>query len=272
MATTAKTKGKPKPKAKPKGKPAPMPSKKKTSPKVTKKVVKKTDESIKLPDNAVIDLTAYDWGEEKLTDIQKYFIVWFTTPGTKCYHRVMTAALKAGYAYKTAQATAYKFRNDPRIDRLIRQFDEKIGRVNIVDTVQRWIQEKTIRGDYDVKDYYETVDQENTRTGETRRVLRLKDIGELTPEQRLCIDGIDVKGMQGTMIYSLPEREKIRDSLINIMQKSQGGDSDDYDIETVAEIIKGNIQVKMKVITKNREIMARADGFVDAPRRIIEEE
>lgn len=241
---------------------------KKTAGRPAKKAAK--DESLIIPANVVVDLNAYDWGGGKLTDLQKLFIIWFTTPGQDCYRRAIKAARKAGYTSKTASVIAHKLRRD--LDKHIRQFEENIGKVNIVDTAQRWIQEKIIRGDFDVKDFYETVDQENIKTGETRRVLRLKDIEELTPEQRLCIDGIDVKGMQGTMIYSLPDREKVRDSLINFMQKSQGGDDDDYDIETVAEIIKGNIQVKMKVITKNREIMARADGFVDAPREIIEEE
>jgi len=275
MAIAAKTRSKAgvkssKPKAKPRAKTAKKPEKKKEAPKATKKAIK--ERPLQLPDNSAIDLAAYDWGGEKLTDTQKLFIIWFSTPGTEYYHRVLRAAKKAGYSLKTASVTAYKLRNEPRIDKLIRQFEEKIGsKVNIVDAAQRWLQEKIVRGDFRIGDFYKTVEYKD-KLGRPKQTILLKPVQELTDEQQLCVDGLDVKGMQGTMVYSLPDREKVRDSLINFVQKSQGGDDDDYDIETVAEIIKGNTQVKMKVITKNREIMARADGFVDAPRRIIEEE
>jgi len=229
------------------------------------------DKEFSLPDNAAVDFSCFDWGDEKITDRQKLFVFWFSLPFQEAYHCGVKAARKAGYTAKSALVNAYKIRRDPKISKLIKQFEETIGKVNIVDTAQRWLQEKITRGDYDVKDYYETVEYK-TATGKTQRELRLKDIDALTPEQRLCIDGIDVKGMQGTMVYSLPDREKIRDSLINFMQKAQGGDNDEYDVEAVAEIIKANIQVKSKVINRNREIMSRAVGFVDAPRKIIEEE
>ena len=111
----------------------------------------------------------------------------------------------------------------------------------------------------------------NEKTGETVRKLILKDIATLTDEQRLCVDGVDAK--QGTTVYTLPDREKIRDSLIALVQKSQGeNNGEEYDVETVAEIIKGNLQVKTQVITRNREIMTRAGGFADAPKKVIEEE
>jgi hypothetical protein len=240
MAATAKTKKKPapKPKAKPTGKAAPKTASKKTP---VKPKPKTKDESLELPDNVCVDLTAYDWGNEKLTDNQKLFIIWFATPGQECYRRAMKAARKAGYTEKTAHAVAYKLRKE--LDRQIQLFEESIGKVNIVDTAQRWLHEKVIRGDYKTLDFYKTVYYED-KLGQPQQKLILKSDEELTPEQHLCIDGIDVKGQKGTPIYNLPDREKVRDSLINFVQKSQGGGDDEYDIETVAEIIKVNIRVK----------------------------
>lgn len=275
MAVTAKTRAKAgakpeKPKAKPKGKTAQKPEKKKVVPKKTTKKTKK-DEFLDLPDNALIDLTAYNWGGERLTEAQKLFIIWFSTPGTKCYHRVMTAARKAGYSAKTAHVMMYKLRNEPRIDKLIRQFEENIGsKVNIADTAQRWLQEKIIRGDFRIGDFYKTVEYKD-KNGQPKQKVLLKPVEEMTDEQQLCIDGVDSK--QGTTIYVLPDREKVRDSLINFLQKTQNGnDDDEYDIEMVAEIIKVNLQVKAKVIIRNKEIMARAGGFIDAPKKLIEED
>jgi phage terminase small subunit len=228
--------------------------------------------ALTFPDGTMIDLSAYDWEGERLTEAQKLFIVWFATPGTEYYHKAMKAARKAGYTPKTANAVACKMRCDPKIKKFIDKIEDTIVKVNTIDVAQRWIQEKIVRGDFKVRDFYETIQYVNEKTGETVRKLVVKEIEELTDEQLLCIDGVDAKGMQGTTIYSLPDREKIRDSLIALIQKSQGETNDEYDIETIAEIIKVNLQVKTRVINQNKEIMSRARGFIEAPERIIEEE
>ncbi|MDR0473199.1 MAG: terminase small subunit [Treponema sp.] len=272
MAGTAKTRAKPgiKPKQKPKtAKPKAKPAPKKT---VNKKPVAKPtavrkpqkDESLQIPNNAVIDdLTVYDWGNEKLTDNQKLFIIWFSTPGQECYRRATKAARKAGYTRLTADAIAYKLRRE--LDKHIRLFEENIGKVNIVDTAQRWVQEKIIRGDFDIKDYYETVDQINEKTGEVKRGLRLKNIEELTPEQRLCIDGVDVKGQKETTVYTLPDREKIRDSLIALVRKQEmESDNADADEETM-EIIMERLTVK-KTIRKTKDEISHIAGLIRLPK------
>ena len=266
MATAVKKKVKPKPKSKaktqPKAKPAPKRKQvnKKPAPKKRQYDLVRKDESLELPDNAVIDLSAYDWGGEKLTDNQKLFVVWFTTPGTKCYHRVMPAALKAGYAKDTAHVTAYKLRNDPRIDKLIRQFDDNLGKVNVRDTVERWIQEKIIRGDYKVSDYYKTVYYED-RLGNPKQKLMLKPIEELTEDQVLCIDGVDVKGQQGTPIYLLPDKEKLRDSFIAMVRKQDmDNENTDFEEETM-EIIMERLTVK-KTIRKEKDEISQMAGLI----------
>jgi hypothetical protein len=235
---------------------------------------KKTTNSLKMPDGSIVDLSSYDWGDEKLTERQKYFIIWFCTPGQESYHCGMKAARKAGYTASTAHDAAYKMRREPKIDKLIKKFEDSIGKFNLLDAAQKWLQEKIIRGNYDVKDFYETVEYVNERTGEPHTKLVLKPLEELTPEQRLCIDGMDIKGQKGIMVYQLPEREKVRDSLISYLQKKEADrDDEGYDIETLTEIIKGEVKVKTRIINKNREIMAKASGFQDMPHGgLVEEE
>jgi len=266
MATAVKKAVKPKPKPTPKkrqkGKPAPKTARKKIPPEIVKLVIKEVDEALKLPENAVIDLDAYDWGGEKLTRNQKLFIVWYTTPGTKYYHRVMPAALKAGYSQKTAQVDAYKFRNDPRIDKLIRKFDDITEKVNVRDAVQRWTQEKIIRGDYKVSDYYKMVEYKD-KLGRPQQKLMLKTFEELTEDQLLCLDGIDAKGMNGTLIYSLPDREKIRDNLSGIMRKEAGNEGDDE--EETMEIIMERLTVKKTIRTIKDEV-SQAAGLLRLPK------
>jgi hypothetical protein len=225
-----------------------------------------------MPDGGIIDLDNYDWGKENLNERQKLFVVWFCMPQTEYYHCALKAARKAGYTKNTANVAAHKMRRDPKIEKMIKQFEDAIGKINIIDAAQRFLQEKIIQGDYDIKDFYETREYE-TKTGEIRKRLMLKDLDDLTPEQRLCIDGIDVKGQQGTLVYMLPDREKVRDSLIAYAKKENAENGDDeFDTETIAEIIKGNIQIKIKEINRNKEIMNKATGFVDIPKNVIEEE
>jgi hypothetical protein len=225
-----------------------------------------------MPDGSVIDLSVLDWGEEKLTEKQKLFIVWFCTPGTDSYHCGMKAARKAGYTDSTVHGAAYKMRRDPKIDKIIKRFDDSIGKYNIIDAAQKWIQEKIIRGNYNVKDFYEVKEYIDGK-GNPRTQLALKNMEELTPEQLLCIDGIDVKGQQGLMVYTLPDREKIRDSLIAYAQKKDAeNDTDGMDIETITEIIKGEVKVKTRIINRNKKMLENAVGFKDVPKGLVEEE
>jgi len=247
---------------------------KKAMPKGKKTMAEKsTKNSFLMPDGAMIDLDSYDWGKEKLTEKQKLFVVWFSLPGTEYYHCAMKAARKAGYTPKSANVAACKMRRDPRLDKLIRQFEETIGKKNLLDAAERFLQDKIVRADFNVRDFYELKEEENPVTGKIRRVLKLKDMNDMTREQLLCIDGIDIKGQQGIPVFILADRQKERDSIIAFAKK-EGMDKgeDEYDIETVAEIIKGNLQVKTKVITRNKEIMTNAEGFVDAPKTVVEEE
>jgi hypothetical protein len=226
-----------------------------------------------LPDGALIDLSGFDWGDDKqLTDKQKLFVFWYSLPFQECYHCGLKAARKAGYTQKSALVNAYKIRRDPKIDRLIKKLEAELGGVNLIDAVNQWLQEKIIRGNYDVKDFYETVKYKD-KLGRPQTKLMLKPLEKMTAQQRLCVDGIDCRGQTGIMVYTLPDREKIRDSLISYVQKRElGNDGEQFDVETVAEIIKGNLSVKTKVISRNMEILANADGFKDVPKNLIEEE
>jgi len=268
--TTAKTKAKPKTtKASPK-------NSKKTSTgnlvKFSKNAEKKeVDESLIIPEKVVIDLNAYDWEGEELTEKQKLFVIWFSTPGTEYYHRAMKAARKAGYTDNTAHVAAHKMRNNPKIDKFIKKFESTIAKTNITETAQRWIQEKIIRGDYRVKDFYETVEYINEKTGEPVKKLALKNIEDLSDDQQLCIDGVDVKGQQGTMIYTLPDREKVRDSLISLVKKMEekDNDGDDEDEETI-EVILERLTVK-KTIRQAKDETSRTSGLFRLPKNVITE-
>ena len=162
-------------------------------------------------------------------------------------------------------------RLDPKIDRFIKKIENTIVKLNTIDVAQRWIQEKITRGDYKVKDFYETVEYVNEKTGEPIKKLVLKDIEDLSDDQQLCIDGIDVKGQQGTMIYTLPDREKVRDSLISLVKKMEekDNDGDDEDEETI-EVILERLTVK-KTIRQAKDETSRTSGLFRLPKNVITE-
>ena len=83
---------------------------------------------------------------------------------------------------------------------------------------------------------------------------------KLTEEQKLCIDGIDFVGQRAIPNYKLPNRNAEENKLIELYEKMNGEDNKDgYEVETTAEIIKGNLQVKTKVIKSNSEITELSD-------------
>ncbi|MDR1074523.1 MAG: terminase small subunit [Treponema sp.] len=191
-------------------------------------------------------LTAYDWGDEKLTEKQRQFIFYFTWPGQDGFHCAMRAAKKAGYGQAVANSLVYKMLRDPKIQKIIQRFEGQ-AKASVHDAAQRFIQEKIIRADYDVVDYYTITEHINEKTGEISKKFSLKDLEILTKEQRLCIDGIDAKGQQSTPVFIFSDRQKERDSIIALDATWSGGNKgNEYDVEETKEIIMERITIRQE--------------------------
>jgi phage terminase small subunit len=227
------------------------------------KINENKDDFLVLPEGSTIDLSVYDWENEKLTDAQKLFIIWYATPGTEYYHRAVKAARKAGYSPKGAHANAFKMRRDPKIVKFIRKIEDSVGRINLLDTAQRWLQEKIIRGDYNIKDFYDVVEYKD-QYGNSQKRLVVKPLENLTFEQQLCLDGVDRKGQKGEILYIFPEREKIRDSLIAFALKQEDNENTDDEDETM-EIIMERLTARQKSRKENDEI-SRMAGHIRLPK------
>jgi hypothetical protein len=158
----------------------------------------------------------------------------------------MRAARKAGYTAATANVYSCKMLRDPKIKKLIQKFEAE-ARESVHDAAQRFVQEKIIRADYDIADYYDIVDYFNEKTGESSHRFILKDLQDLTKEQRLCIDSIDAKGQNSTPIYVMADRQKERDSIIALDRVWNGGNKgDEYDVEETKEIIMERITIRQE--------------------------
>jgi hypothetical protein len=202
--------------------------------------------------------SASDWGDTKLTEKQRAFIFYFTWPGQEGFHCVLRAARRAGYVESTAKTNAYSLLHNPKIQKLITKF-ESAAKASVHDAAARFVQEKIIRADFDVADFFQSSTWTNEKTGEVNKKFEIKDLDELTPEQRLCIDGIDAKG--GVPVLVLADRQKERDSVIaldRVWNGAAGGDG--QDVEEIKEVIIERVTVRHERRMKAKQAAEVADG------------
>lgn len=209
--------------------------------------------------NEGINLDSFDWGEDcKLTERRKLFVIWFTHPG-KTYHNALQAALKAGYTKNTANVESARMRRIPQIAALIKKFDDMYVRESVDDFFHNALQTKIIRANFDINDFYEKKSYFD-KDGNEREYIGIKDPSDLTPEQRKCIDGIRMNN-NGSPSYEFADRTHETEFLMKLKNELDGAgkDDDSFQVETTAEIIKGDLQVKTKVIKANAEITELSD-------------
>lgn len=210
--------------------------------------------SVTLEDGSVIDLDSFDYGDVKLTQKEKLFILWYTYPASSSYHDSAKSARKAGYSQKNARMSGYNLRHNPKIASLIAQFDKDVVKTGIEDAYHRIIQRKIARSEFQGLDFY-NIENHIAGNGKIHTIITVKQPEELTEEQKLCIDGIEFVGQHSIPNYKLPNRTAEENKLIELYEKINGeGNKEGYEVETTAEIIKGNLQVKTRVVKANSEI------------------
>ena len=235
-------------------------------PKRQRKSKPKDTFSVTLEDGSVIDLDSFDYGDVKLTQKEKLFILWYTYPASSSYHDSAKSARKAGYSQKNARMSGYNLRHNPKIAPLIAQFDKDVVKTGIEDAYHRIIQRKIARSEFKGLDFY------NIENGKIHTSVTIKKPEELTEEQKLCIDGLEFVGQQSIPNYKLPNRTAEENKLIELYEKINGeGNKEGFEVETTAEIIKGNLQVKTKLIRANAEI-TELSGLRDKAEERTEED
>ncbi|MGI5075984.1 hypothetical protein E4N71_11270 [Treponema vincentii] len=223
-------------------------------PKRQRKSKAKDTFSVTLEDGSVIDLDSFDYGETKLTQKEKLFILWYTYPQSNSYHDSAKSARKAGYSQKNARMSGYNLRRNPKIASLIAKFDKDVVKTGIEEAYHRIIQRKIARSEFKGLDFYD-IENCKTENGKRYTSVTIKEPEKLTEEQKLCIDGIEFIGQHSIPNYKLPNRTAEENKLIELYDKINGeGKKEGYEVETTAEIIKGNLQVKTKIVRANSEI------------------
>ena len=227
--------------------------------------------SVTLEDGSVIDLDSFDYGDVKLTQKEKLFILWYTYPASSAYHDSAKSARKAGYSQKNARMSGYNLRHNPKIAPLIAQFDKDVVKTGIEDAYHRIIQRKIARSEFQGLDFY-NIENHIAENGKIHTSVTIKKPEELTEEQKLCIDGVEFVGQRSIPNYKLPNRTAEENKLIELYEKINGeGNKEGFEVETTAEIIKGNLQVKTRVVKANSEITELSELRNKTEERIEED-
>ena len=257
----------PKPKAGKKPAAKPVKATKKAKP-PAKKTEKKPKKNIAKIENLTIDFCGV-----KLTAKQKDFITRYVTPGQPGFHNGFRAATDAGYSKTTARAEIYIMLRNPDIQKIIKKA-ESIFYQDFHSHAMRARELKVTRAFHDPMDFFknEEVTIETKKGKFTKKVLTLKPMEEMTLEQRLCIDGIDVKGPGAVPIYLTADRGKELNDVIRMDEKMTGsGLGDGQDVEETKEIIMERVIIRRE--KRKKEVVETAEYQIIEPDRAgIEEE
>jgi len=219
----------------------------------------------------VLDTRNFDVGGIKLTEKEKLFVYWYTYPEGDTFLCQAKAALKAGY--KQAVTTGYKIRNKEHVQKAIKYILDTKLKKDLDEEFYKIMELKKIRIHFDIGDYVEYKEKEvYTKDGDSYTVEteEVKDLKDLTPTQRMAIDSIDYKGMQGIKTYTFANRDKAMDDILKIYEKLSNQNKDEDSAELTAEIIKEGLQVKVTT----RKLKSKIDesiAYIEEPENKIEE-
>lgn len=223
-----------------------------------------------MPDGTPIDLDSYDWGDVHLNKKQKLLIIWYTLPNQKGYLEAAQAALKAGYALKSAYNAKYNLiKKCPKVAELIKKFTDETLKVSVQEACNQIIANKIERATYDIGDFYESKEIEITgRDGEGKTIFipaGAKALDEIPAEKRKLIDNVVVNN-SGVVTYELPSKEKEAQSLfkLNAEMNKTAESNGDYDVETTVELIKEKLAtVKTTVRLNNQKVKENAENYIE---------
>jgi hypothetical protein len=226
-----------------------------------------------LPEPTPADFAAIGLGDG-FTPKEKKFIFFYTMPGPDFMNQAKAAA-KAGYTKKNAFMLGYKVRRKPDVDAAIKNILNSRVSVDIEEQYQEAVRMIRSRAFFNLADYT----RQRTITikvgkGEYKdiNIEGFKDLAELTPEQLKAVDGIDYRGVNGTRVLVMADRLKTLIDIINMRNKVNGiTDNNDFDIEATADIIKGQLSLKVSA-RKTKEALSQSADYKKTPKEKTAEE
>lgn len=200
---------------------------------------------------------AFTW-TQGLTDGQRLFVFHYVSQSS-VMRNAAEAARKAGYAKTRAKQQGTDFLKSPQIlkeiDNIQGQYLKNVTFCDLKTVVCDIIRRKEARMNIKPADFYD-IETRKTEEGLEYTSARIKTPDKLTEEQLELVEDVEFVGQRGTPHYRLSSRVQAENELLKIYKDFVDGEGqgDGYEVETTAEIIKGNLQMKTKVMKANREI------------------
>jgi len=149
------------------------------------------------------------------------FIYWYTNPKTEAFMNSGRAAVRAGYKASSAVLYGYKLKQKQEISEII---DELLG--NTKEGMRALIYNIAFlcwdRFTYNTGDFYRPCKRIVKRRGVELEVKSLEAIplNEISKENRMCIDNIDIKTIRGKneTFYKLADRDKAIDTFFKCLE------------------------------------------------------
>ncbi len=214
-----------------------------------------------------LEVTAIDFCEVKLTVRKREFLINYCTPGQPNFHNALQSALSAGYSRQTATAEIYRILREPDIQKII-QKNEQLAHMSLREAAKRAIQLKQTRAFYDPADFFEKKTKTKyTKDGDSYEIeaIELKDLKNMTLEQRMCIDGLDVKGQSAVPVYIMPDRGKELNEIIKLDADLSKSSSEGEVEEDTLEIIMERLTVTKK-IRKAKDAISETANLIKPPK------
>lgn len=207
-----------------------------------------------IKDNEILKTENFDVGGIKLTEKEKLFVFWYTYPNVDSFMNQTKAAEKAGY--KKACFQGYRLRGKEHVAKAIKYVLDTKLKKDLEEEYFKIIEIKKARIHFDIADYVKINDD---------GIEEFKNLKDLTETQRMAIDSIDYKGMEGIKTYNFANRDVAMADIIKLYKEMQQKEIDNIeDGELTAEIIKEGLILRVLARKKKTKIEDQVD-YVDAP-------
>jgi hypothetical protein len=202
-------------------------------PKSAKKALKTNTENspYKIKSDQIAEITEIDFCGVELSHRMHDFLTYYLTPGSPCFQNAKQAAIKAGYTESTAQSQIYRLLGNPDIQKILKK-NEDLARHAFHEEAKELLRAKKRRALFDPIDFY---GDKFPRSKDGKTIVRMKNLGDIPPELRVCVDGIDTKGRFPSFI--LPDRNKEINEILKIIDADLSKSTGNVEYEETLEIM-----------------------------------
>jgi len=251
-----------------KAKPA-IATKNKSVPAVANKMPRKTPKNSEKKEITETAKSTFDidFCGVKLNIKRRAFLRYYLTPGSPSFNNALQSAIKAGYSEGSAKTEIYKILCEPDIVEIVRA-NEGLEIKALGEAAKRAIEIKKQRAFFDPIDYFEKKTETRYAKDGSKydvSVLALKDMEKMTPEQRMSIDGLDVKGNTSVPVYLMANRDKNLDDILKISKEKSGSNADGDGEEETMEIIMERLTVR-KTVRAGKDEVSKIAGLMRLPK------